>query len=566
MKTNAMMLVAGALMLGPAGCYSGMSSLDGAESDGPDGNGPAGEDSAESGESGDGGETDEDPDTGPGAEGACVDVGPRMLRRLSSIQMRNTLVSIFGDEGVPDGQVLTDPVVEGFKVDAREAVIRDLGAQQVMQYAETVADWAVEEKLAQIVPCQTTDAACRDQIVRELGAKFHREPLDDTMAAAYADLLAAEPVFEDGVRQLVAGLMQSPYFLYRRELGDADGDDHFVLTGYELASNLSYSLTGGPPDDALLALAADGSLRDDDVLVAEVTRLVQSAGGQDNLAAFVESWLEVDDLPSRAKTEEPGVVFDAEVRHDMLAETTALFQHVYAEGGPVEELYTAEYSFLNQRLGQFYGIPGASSDQLQRVELPAEGPGGRAVGLLGHGSVLARHALVDNSSPVARGVMVRRRLLCQELPDPPADVDTNLEPIPEGVTNRERYEQHRTDPVCAACHNMIDPVGYAFEHYDEFGLWRELEGGQPVDASGSLDGVSTDAAPLDGLDSLGQALAETEEASECFTHYMTYYTYGVNGCHPGAIVADAGGEEATLQSILNAIVLSPHFRERVLGE
>ncbi|MEM6992543.1 MAG: DUF1592 domain-containing protein [Myxococcota bacterium] len=520
---------------------------------------------------------DVDEDTGDGDDGDdgdsgadipespdCSDVGPRMLRRLTSAQLHRTLQTIFEDPAVPEGQVLNDPVVHGFRVDATQAVIRDLDAQQVMQYAESIAAWAVDEKLAQVTPCQDHGAACHEQIAAELGAKFHREPLEDEMVAAYAAVMADQVSFEDGVRELVAALVQSPYFLYRWELGrpSADDPDRFVLTDYELASNLAYSLTGGPPDAELMDLARDGALQDTETLVAQVRRLTSGPEGQAHLAEFLDSWLEVEDLPSRAKAEEPGVMFDDALRQDMLAETRALFLDVFNSGGDVATLLTADYTFVNQRLGHFYRMWEANTEDHQRMEIPTMGEGVRAPGLLGHGSVLARHALPDNSSPVARGVLVRRRLLCQDLPDPPADVETTLDPIPDGTTNRERYELHTSDPACAGCHVLIDPVGFTFEHYDHFGRWRDTEGNQPVDATGELAGVSTGTTALDGLDSLAAALAETDDARECFASYMAYFTYGLDECNPEAIADGSGGPDATLASTLEAIVTAPHFRER----
>lgn len=504
---------------------------------------------------------------GPGSAEDCTDVGPRMLRRLTSAQLRNTLVTIFGDASVPDGQVLDDPVVRGFQVDASEAVIRDLGAQQVMQYAETVADWAIDGRLASTVPCEEHTEACREQVVRTLGAKFHREPLDEATVTAYANLMAGEPTFEDGARELLAALIQSPYFLYRRELGTADPDTgRFRLTDYELASNLSYSLTAGPPDAQLLEAAADGRLHDVEELLAQAERLIQTPPGQQNLASFVEGWLEVDDLQSRVKDEVNGVVLDELLRDDMLLETALLFQNVYAEGGGVGELLNADYTFVNQRLGHFYGLWEANGEQHARVDFPENGPPVRAPGLLGHGSVLARHASSNNSSPVARGVMVRRRLLCADLPDPPPGVDTNLEDIPDGATNRERYDAHRENPTCAACHELIDPIGFTFEHYDHVGRWRDTESNQPVDASGELSGLGSEPVSLDGLPDLAAALAGTEEAQTCFAGFFAYYTYGRDSCDLDELANAAGGSEASLRDTLEAIVAAPHFRERASAE
>lgn len=557
--------IVGALML--AGCYGGVDpGADTSPGGGTEGSGGSQEDTVD--DSGSGGAESEGGETGGDDGGeptdACTEVGPRMLRRLTSLQLHNTLVAIFGDESVPEGQVLDDPVVRGFQVDAAESVIRDLGAQQVMQYAETVADWAMEGRLLPMVPCQENTAGCREDVARSIGAKFHREPLDESMVSAYAELMANEPTFAEGARELVAALMQSPYFLYRRELGSASPDDagRFRLTSYELASNLSYSLTAGPPDAELLEAAAAGQLHEVDELVAQAERLVQTPAGRENLAAFVEGWVEVDDLHSRVKDEINGVVLDDDLRHDMLLETALLFQQVYADGGGVGELLTADYTFVNQRLGHFYGLWEANTEDHQRVEFPVDGQPTRAPGLLGHGSVLARHASADNSSPVARGVMVRRRLLCGDLPDPPAGVDTNLEEIPEGTTNRERYDAHRENPSCATCHELIDPLGFAFEHYDHVGRWRDTESGQPVDASGALSGLGDETVEVDGLPELAAALAGAEQTTTCFASFLAYYTYGRDSCDLDALAEAAGGPGASLRDTLGAVIVAPHFRER----
>lgn len=488
----------------------------------------------------------------------CTGVaGPPTVRRLTSKQLHRTLQRIFDDPGVPEAQVVDDPIVRGFKVDAADAVVRDIGAQQIMQYAERVAEWAIPQKLGAIAPCQTLDPTCRDQVIRTLGERFHREPLSDAMVTTYASLMDGESDFESAVHQLVAAFIQSPYFLYRREVG-ADGAA--ALTDYEIASNLSYSLTAAPPDDELRALAASGQLRDEAVLAAQAQRLMQTPDGQEVLADFVHGWLEVDDLHSRVKVENNGVPFDAELRSLMLNETAMVFRAVFNAGGTVADLFTSDFTVVNQRLGHFYRMWQANAQEPEVFPIPAQGEGYRGTGLLAHGSVLARHASADNSSPVQRGVMVQRRILCNDLPDPPSDVDTNLTAIPPGSTNRQRYQQHSSDPNCSGCHTLIDPVGFVFENYDEFGRWRDQESNQPVDATGQLTGLQSGTVPLDGLDSLSRALADSPQVRSCFARYVAYYLYGSGVCDvdPQQQVPAA----ASLQGIFQGVVTAPYFRER----
>lgn len=537
--------------------------------------GPGGEDvGLDSGVSGvtslgnDGGADDSGGPFDPGDEEPvvaqmCTSVaGPPIVRRLTSKQLHRTLQRIFDDPAVPEAQVVDDPIVRGFKVDGTDAVVRDIGAQQIMQYAERVAEWAVPQKLGAIAPCQTLDPTCRDQVIRTLGERFHREPLSDAMVSAYATLMDGEGDFPSAVRQLVAAFIQSPYFLYRREIGVA-GAGAQQLTDYEIASNLSYSLTAGPPDEELRALASAGQLRDESVLVAQAYRLTQTPEGQEVLADFVHGWLEVDDLHSRVKVENNGVSFDADLRSLMLNETAMVFRTVFNAGGTVADLFTTDFTVVNQRLGHFYRMWQANTETPQEFPIPTEGEGRRGVGLLAHGSVLARHASADNSSPVQRGVMVQRRLLCNDLPDPPSDVDTNLTAIPPGATNRQRYSQHSSDPNCAGCHNLIDPVGFTFENYDEFGRWRDQESNQPVDASGELTGLQSGSVPLDGLDSLSRALAESPQVRSCFSRYVAYYVYGSGVCDADSLQRpEAVPAAASLQGIIQGIVAAPYFKER----
>ena len=486
----------------------------------------------------------------------CTERGPRMLRRLTSNQVRATLAAAFQDPNVPVTEVFTDPVVNGFKVDATQAVIRDLDSQLVMGFAEGVADWAVANKLGQLTSCQTVDAACARTFVETLGKKLYREPVPPGSVEGYVALLTGEASFADGARVVIATMLQSPYFLYRRELGELGDDGLYHLTPYELASSLSYMLTGGPPDATLAAAAEQGRLVTREDLDRETRRLL-SAGGDTAWREFVRSWLVVDDLLTRAKVD-PGNQLTEAVRKAMLEETSRLFLDVLRSRGGLTQLLTANYTFVDQTLRGFYGLPGGGGAGFERVELPANS---RAPGLLGQGSVLARHALAETSSPVQRGKLVFERLLCEHLPPPPPAAPTDLPPIMGAQTTRDRYEQHAANPSCAVCHDKIDPVGFAFEHYDNLGRRREQENGLPIDATGQI-GTASGTTPLDGLPSLATALAGDQRAQACLTRTMAYFAYGVDGCSADAISAELASGDQSLEAIVLALVHAPHFATR----
>jgi len=494
----------------------------------------------------------------------CDTPGPRLIRRLTAAQYANTLEQLLG-EGFPTEEVLSDPAVMGFHVDADAALVSDLTAELLMNYAERAAAWAIENQLWKISSCNSHDQACHEQVIRQFGRRaFRQDPTSEQMQT-YLQLFAAEPSFEAGLHVVVSTMLQSPYLLYRRELGEPDPESagEYRLTPYEVASQLSYLITDSPPDDQLLDAAAQGRLSTREDIDQVALGLLSKEEAKLGLGKFVQGWLEVDDLPKKAK--DPSLYdLSSSMRQAMLNETSQFFLQLFQTGGSIGELYAADFTMLNQPLADFYGLGGVSGDAFTRVSLD----GRRATGILGHAAFLTEHALPDNSSPVQRGVTVRERLLCQDLPPVPEDLDTNLADPDGFATNRERYAEHSANVVCAQCHRSIDPVGFAFEEYDAFGRIRAEEGGSPVDASGELSNVVGGPIPLDGLGSLNDYLATSDEARSCLIRYWSYYAYGrdewqEHECNHDAIRAEAAEGGYTLQNTLMAIIHAQHFTRRV---
>jgi hypothetical protein len=176
--------------------------------------------------------------------------------------------------------------------------------------------------------------------------------------------------------------------------------------------------------------------------------------------------------------------------------------------------------------------------------------------------VLTRHALAAGSSPVQRGKLVRERLLCEEIPPPPPNVNTNITPPTGTVTTRQKYMAHDTNPACSGCHTKLDPVGFAFEHFDSFGRRRDQENGQPIDATGTLSGMPTGDIALDGIDSLSSYLATSAEVSQCLTRYMSYNAYGLDHCSESSITAEIAASDGSIKSIVMAVIHAPQFTTR----
>ncbi len=494
----------------------------------------------------------------------CETPGPRMLRRLTAAQYANTLKQLLG-EGFPVEEVLPDPAVLGFHVDADAALVSDLTGELLMNYAERAAAWTIENQSWKLASCNSHDPGCHEQVIRQFGRRAFRDDPTPEQVQTYLQLFAAEASFEAGLHVVVSTMLQSPYLLYRRELGAPDPENagQYRLTPYEVASELSYLLTDNPPDDQLLDTAAQGRLSTPEEIDQAALGLLSKDEAKLGLAKFVHGWLEVDNLSKKAK--DPSVFDLSEsMRQAMLDETRYFFVELFQTGGTIADLYNADFTMLNGPLAEFYGLSGAGGDGFTRVALE----GRRATGILGHASFLTEHAQPENSSPVQRGLVVRERLLCQDLPPVPEDLDTNLAAPGEFANNRERYAQHSASAVCAQCHRSIDPVGFAFEEYDAFGRVRDQEGGSPVDATGELSDVVGGPIQLDGLQSLNDYLGASDEARSCLVRYWSYFAYGRDEwqqkeCNHDAIRAEAAAGGYTLQNTLMAIIHAPHFTRRV---
>jgi hypothetical protein len=510
-------------------------------------------------------------DTGVTAPGTpladCAAPGPQLLRRLTARQYQNTLASVFG-EGVPAQAVLTDAATNGFRIDADTLVIGDLDAELLMNYAESVAAWAKDNgRLAAFANGCTnaSDANCRRTFIQNLGLKAYREDLSDAQVASY-DALFQELSggdFLTGAEVVATGMLQAPNMLYRREIGVPSQAGQFSLKPFEVASQLSYLLTDGPPDDALLAAARNDALSTPAQLDAHAERLLATDAGRRTLAQFIEGWVEIDGLPGKAKDDKTYDLSAGE-REAMGEETRQLFADTFQSGGSVESLFTANYTFVNQALGQFYGMTGVTGDAFQRVALPPNRP----PGILGHAAYLTAHAQPENSSPVQRAFIIRERILCQDLPPVPSNLDTNLDAPANFTTNRERYTEHSSNAVCYACHARMDPIGFAFENYDGFGRYRDQENGAPIDSSGSLSDVPGGPIPLDGVASLSDYLATSELVQTCLVRYWTYYAYGRDTwdqkqCNHDAVRREAAADDFSLKSVLRGIIHAQHFSQRV---
>lgn len=483
--------------------------------------------------------------------------GVRGLRRLSHLEYANTMRDLLGLE-VSD--LSPDRVVHGFDNNGAALTVTPLLADQYRAEAERLAE-AVD--LARVLPCGATDRACAVTFVRDFGRRLMRRPLTADEQAGYLRIydLAAEVGFEAGIRWTLTAMLQSPHFLYRTELGRRT-DAGFTLTSYEVATELSYLFWQTTPDARLLDLAADGSLLDATVVAAEVPRLLDDPRSAATMNRFAERWLGLDRLPQVTRDGELYPHLTDALRAEMAEETRRTIAAAWRDGATLAVLLRGSSRPMTATLAAYYGVP-PPGDQWVATNLD-DTP---YAGLLTHGSVLVTHALPTGSSPIHRGLFVRERLLCQDLPDPPANLDTSPPPVDPTLSTRERYSQHATDDACSGCHRQIDPIGFTFEHFDADGRWRPTDGAHPIDATGALTGTAASDAAFDGVAELADVLADSSDVAACYVTQWLRYGYGVDDTLPIACyVGQLAPQVDALSDVLPALASLPHMMRRTGGD
>ncbi|HET6583731.1 MAG TPA: DUF1592 domain-containing protein [Nannocystaceae bacterium] len=502
-------------------CYDGTSRGDG------EGGGATADDDAGSG-GGASADDGADDDGGPALEPFVP--GELVLPRLTASQYRNALVDLLGP-GLPPTPVEgdTNPYLF-YSIGAASTTLSELGTQLYEEAADTVTHAVFDDPVrrVELVGCEPVAAAdgCVAGYLAQFGRRAFRRPLTEAEHSRYLAMAAelAQPDAWEGLRLAVAGMLQSPYFLYRVEIGAPDPEDPTRLrySGYEMASRMSFLLWDSIPDDLLLAAAERGELDTREGLEAEALRLLADERASASIRAFFAQYLDLGRLDGLTRDPELYPLFTATMPDSMRTETELVIDDVvFREKGDVRTIFSTRRTFVNDELATLYGIdaPGAGPITFVPVELPEDGA---RAGILTLGGFLTMNARQTKTSPTLRGRYLRERVLCQTVPDPPPDVNTDLQPSgDEPETVREQLEQHRENPACAACHAFIDPPGLLFENFDAAGVYRTEELGKPIDASGDLDGI-----PLDNARGLADVLAEDPRIGLCIVRQLFRHAQG----------------------------------------
>ncbi len=465
------------------------------------------------------------------------DIRGASMGRLNRNQYGNTIKDLLGSTLTPHFTFPDDELAYGFD---------DIGATlrvspEHMELYLAAAEDLIDELFARApgdpwrdkyITCQPSAGAdCWRTVLTNFATKAWRRPVQPTEMDRFVTLVTTEAVDlmpDVALKSGMQAILLSPNFMYKVELDPNINDvTPHDLNAYELATRLSYFLWGTMPDDTLFASAAANTLTTADGLTAELTRMLTDATRSQWLVnEFGAQWLNVYKVRSVTPDATTYPTFDDNLRNSMVTETLLLLGELFSAETPISNMLTSPASYLNGRLAQHYGIMGVTGDTFTRVDLT----GSTRRGILTHGSFLTGTSNPTRTSPVKRGKVVLERMLCSPPPDPPGDIDLNIDQGSglENLSVRQRLAEHQKKGAgCAGCHTVMDAIGLGLENYDGIGTYRTSDQYGPIDATGTLpsaDGLTT--IPFNGAIELSNILATDNRLVMCMTRNMLTFGLG----------------------------------------
>jgi hypothetical protein len=401
-----------------------------------------------------------------------------------------------------------------------------------------------------------------------LAREAYRRPITDSDAESLMNLYQAgrnAGDFEDGIERGVEFILAHPEFVFRAEDGPANvkPGQAYRISDMELASRLAFFFWSTGPDDELIRVAAQGKLRDPGVLEQQIRRMLADQRTHELVKNFAGQWLQLRVMQSSTPEGTDYPDFDDNLRQAFRTEAEMFFESIVREDRSIIDLLNGDYTFVNQRLAEHYGIPNIYGSQFRRVKLDGDLDVRR--GLLGKGGIELVTSVSDRTSPVQRGKWVMTNILGVVPPDPPPNVPALKETAAGGagpLTLRQQMEAHRANPACAGCHKMMDPIGFAMENFDGIGKWRTKDAGQNVNASGQL----TDGTKISGVVDLRNALlGYSPQFARTVTEKLLTYALGRGVEYQDmpvvrAIVREAAQKDYRFSALIDGIVKSEPFQ------
>jgi hypothetical protein len=503
--------------------------------------------------------------------------GRSTMRRMTRAEYDNTIRDLLGTSTrVADG-FPADDAPKGFDTVGAGLTYSALHFEQLQEAAGKHVDElfapGLEARLSRVVSCdvEAGGEACHRATLRAFARRAFRRPVAEEEIAPHVALVARAKAegasFTEGMKAALMAILSSPHFLFLVETDpDPRSPTPHLVNDHELAVRLSYFLWSSMPDEPLFA-AADGGklLGDKDELGRQLERMLADEKAQGFVDNFAGQWLTTRTFEAWAPVQELFPAFDPALRTSMKRESELFFRHALEQDLPLEELLTSRFTFVNERLARHYGISGVTGAEWKAEWKKVSLEQTQRAGLLGQGSILALTSFPERTAPTFRGKFVLDHLLCQPPPPPPPEVpELPMAAAAMGATVRERLEIHRTNPDCAACHSVMDPIGLALERFDAVGAERAMDGGKPIDARGELP----DGRKFDGALELAATLAGDPRFARCFVQQLLTYATGRAYDEPkgqsyvealAARIAAAGG---TLKAALGAVLVSDAFLTR----
>ena len=495
------------------------------------------------------------------------------VRRLSAREYDNAVRDLLGDASHPSIAFPADALTNGYDNGSADLTVQ---SDQLVAYqaaAERLAASMVPSQLDRLTGCAAAPADVAPCLARFFGPfltrAFRRPPSELELHALRGvyDTAATLGGYALGVQTTLEAILQSPAFLYRGEIGDASAARGGIvrLGPYELASELSFLITGSMPDDALLEAAANGRLTTDADVRREASRLLSLPTARASFRSFLAQWFATTRVGSITRDPAFYPTFTPELARAMATDLDLYYDDVITDGdGSLYTLFTSRSAFVDARLASLYGVA-PPMHEFQRVTLDGMSRGG----ILTRAGFLAARSAVDSSAPIQRGVFIRDAILCVPTPPPPANVLAQSHPTPPAPheTTRQHVDVHATQPACVGCHRLIDGVGFGLEEDDAIGALRSTDNGAPVDTRGELIGLGERFdGPFAGGTQLDERIARSPALQQCYVRQLYRFAMGSSETELDRNTLRELGHEVTADTRMSDAFLTlaamPTFLER----